>query len=297
VKWITSRIRSLFGFSRTETNAFLILLPLMFGLIFSEPVYRYWFVRQPHDYSQESKQLDSLIATMKWEKDSVAIQPVATKHELFSFDPNKVSKQDLEKLGLSTSLAGRIVNFRSKGGKFLIKKDVSKIYGMDSVLFKKLWPFINLPESIAKEERVPRFEKKEKPVVAKFDLNIADTSQLTRIYGIGPKLSLRIIAFREKLGGFVTSLQLSEIYGLDSVVVQELTSKSFVDENFQPKRISINTATEKELGAHPYIKYKLAKAIVAYRKQHGLFTSTRDLTKISILDEKTFLRLKPYVTQ
>ena len=61
-------IRSMFAFSRSETNGFLILLPLMALIIFSEPAYRYWFVRQPQDFSKDSIRLDSLIATWKWEK-------------------------------------------------------------------------------------------------------------------------------------------------------------------------------------------------------------------------------------
>ena len=51
-------IRSFFGFSRTETNAFLILLPLMVVLIFSEPIYRFWFIHQPHDFTKEKKELE-----------------------------------------------------------------------------------------------------------------------------------------------------------------------------------------------------------------------------------------------
>jgi competence protein ComEA len=290
-----SWIRNFFGFSRRETNAFLILLPLLFVLIFSEPIYRYWFVRQAHDYSKETKKLDSLMGIWKWDNDSVLSEKPEAK-ELFAFDPNHASKEELMGLGFSKSLAARIVNYRLKGGKFLVKNDLLKIYGMDSLLFKKLIPFIILPEAISKEKFAQKTEIKEKPFAVKFDLNKADTSQLIKIYGIGQKLSLRIIAYRDKLGGFISQSQLNEVYGLDSVVVKELLSKSFIEKGFYPRQVNINNGTEKDLGAHPYIKYKLAKAIVAYRAQHGPFASIDDLKKITILDEITFLRMKPYVT-
>ncbi len=291
-----SWIKSFFGFSRRETNAFLILLPLMFVLIFSEPIYRYWFVQQDHDYSKEANQLDSLIATWKWESDSAAIETRAISRELFAFDPNRSSKEELMKLGFSKSFANRVVNYRIKGGKFFVKNDLMKIYGMDTVLFKQLIPFVNLPETILKDRAVSKAEPKEKSSVAKFDLNKADTSQLIKIYGIGSKLSLRIISYREKLGGFISSSQLNEVYGLDSIVVKELVSRSFIDQNFLPKQINVNTATDKELGSHPYIKYKLAKAIGAYRMQHGSFAAVDDLKRITIIDADAFARMKPYLT-
>jgi competence protein ComEA len=287
-------IRSFFGFSRRETNACLTLLPLMMVLIFSEPVYRYWFVRQPQNFSREKRELDSLMATWKWEEpDSIQ---TATVDATSSFNPNQVTQEDLIRLGFNKSLANRLVNYRVKGGKFMIKKDLLKIYGMDSVLYQKLYALISLPEKIRKEVKVENISTKKKHNFEPFDLNQADTTQLKQIYGIGSKLSLRIVSYREKLGGFVKPAQLKEVYGLDSVVVRELLNQSFVAENFQPKKNDINTATEKTLAAHPYIKYKLAKAITAYRFQHGRFQSLDELQKITIIDELKFQQIKPYLS-
>lgn len=292
---IKSWARNFFGFSRGETNAFLILLPLMFILIFSEPVYRYWFTGRSPDYSIEKKRLDSLLATWKWASDSLINERQASALRLFSFNPNQCSKEELISLGFSNPIANRIVNYRSKGGKFLVKKDLLKIHGMDSSFYEKMSLYIALPESIAKETLKSKSEVREKPAVAKFDLNTADTSQLVKIYGIGPKLSQRIIIYREKLGGFISGAQLKEVYGLDSTVVKELLSKSFIEENFKPRRVDVNAATEKELGSHPYIKYKLAKAIVAYRMQHGAFNTVEDLKNIAIVEQEALQKMRPYV--
>src|SRR6266852_7150184 len=109
-------IRNFFGFSRTETNAFLSLLPVMLMLIFSEPAYRYWFVRQPQDFSRESKELDSLIDTWKWDEQDSAVNKTL-EGKLFSFNPNRVTKEELAELGFTNSLANRIVNYRLQGGK------------------------------------------------------------------------------------------------------------------------------------------------------------------------------------
>ena len=293
-------IRSFFGFSRTETNAFLILLPLMVLLIFSEPVYRYWFVRQPQDFSEEKKELDSLTATWKWEEPdpvvNVASDKKSSDKKLFYFNPNEATKTELVDLGFAHSIVNRIVNYRAKGGRFVLKKDLMKIYGMDSILYKKLFPFINLPEKIEKGNADRKSDQRGSPIVKKFDLNSADTSQLIKIYGIGPKLSQRIVLYREKLGGFVALVQLKEVYGLDSTAITELVKKSFIEENFKPRVIEINKATERELANHPYINYKLAKAITTYRFQHGMYRTVDELKKIAVIDEVKFQKIKPYLS-
>ena len=46
------------------------------------------------------------------------------------------------------------------------------------------------------------------------ELNVADTAMLKSIYGIGEKLSVRIVKYRKKLGGFYSVEQLKEVYGL-----------------------------------------------------------------------------------
>ena len=267
----------------------------MVVLIFSEPAYRYWFVRQPHEFTKEKDELDSLIKTWKWEEQDSAVDKISARR-LFLFNPNVTSREEFVELGFSNALTNRIINYRMKGGKFLVKKDLMKIYGMDSAVYKKLFLFIDLPEKIENENVVKSFERKEKSITVKFDLNTADTSQLIKIYGIGPKLSQRIVIYRNKLGGFISLEQLKEVYGLDSAVIHELFKKSFIEEDFKPGLININTATEKELGDHPYIKYKLAKAITAYRFQHGAYRTVDDLKKIALMDDAKFQKIKPYLS-
>src|SRR6478736_5708739 len=129
---IKAWIRSFFGFSRFETNGFIVLLPLLFIAIFSEPVYRAWFTSQPVNYSNDQEMLDSLIAAWEWnKKDSVTDKTI----HFFRFDPNSASMQQFDSLGLSERQAKSIVNYRTKGGKFRIKSDLKKIYGIDSVWF------------------------------------------------------------------------------------------------------------------------------------------------------------------
>jgi competence protein ComEA len=292
-------IRDFFGFPRAQVNAFLVLLPLIAMAVFSVPVYRWWASSRPRDYRQDRAKLDSMIIV--WEKgspDRPGKQVSLKKAAFFRFDPNTISVAGMESLGFSAALSARIAHYREKGGKFRVRLDLRKIYGMDSAFYGALYPYIKLPESlpeaIGKNEPF-KANKQAKKENLPFDLNLADTAQLKSIYGIGEKLSIRIMRYRDALGGFVLRNQLMEIYGLDSAVVKRLAESSFIDERFNPRRINVNTATERDLSIHPYLPVSAAKAIVSYRFQHGGFTSVEDLRKIPILDEKTIQKITPYL--
>lgn len=60
--------------------------------------------------------------------------------------------------------------------------------------------------------------------------------------------------------------------------------------------VNINTASESELTALPGIGPAKAKAIAAYRAQHGAFKSVDDLAKVSGIGGKTVERLKSQAT-
>lgn len=264
-------------------------------ILFSNPIYKVLAPPQPDIDPTSQKLLDSLVAHWPAQETSKNMERSESVTLLFGFDPNQVPKEDLEKLGFSPNMANRVINYRSKGGRFMTKSDLLKIYGMDSSFYNRLYPFIRLPEEIAASPTKPVFPRKENVAfTSAIDINKADTTVLESVYGIGPKLARRIITFRDALGGFVDIEQLKQVYGLDSAVVKRLQEKFYIEPAFSPRQININTASEKELAAHPYIKMKKARAIVTYRYQHGTFGGVEDLGKIHALDVDLD-RLRPYV--
>lgn len=287
-------VRNFFGFSRTETNGFLVLMPLMIFVIFSEPLYRNWRARLPLDLKDETHKLDSLVQLMATTKNDIT--PGASPSR-FPFNPNKATQAELLSLGFTKTLATRIENYRNKGGEFRIKKDLLRLYGMDSSLYTQLHPYVLLPESLVKPEKfVAEKQNTVKSEKIKTDLNLADTAALKKVYGIGEKLSLRIINYRNSLGGFINISQLREVYGLDSVVVGRILQGFFIPDEVMLGKININTASEEVLAKHPYIKYKNAKAIVAYRYQHKSFATLEELLNIKIIDQAAFDKMRPYLS-
>jgi competence protein ComEA len=283
------------GFSRTEANGFLILVPLMALLIISEPAYRWYQGSRQFDTSGDAQRLDSLVAHLKIDAGKQEIRSKKAG-SVFAFDPNKIAANELRVLGFSENLSNRITNYRQKGGVFRIKRDLLKIYGMDTTLYHQLFAYILLPEAIDEVKNGDHARSQPvKKAFANFDINKADTAQLKSIYGIGNVLAVRIVNFRDGLGGFIASTQLTEVYGLDSLVAARLKEASYIEENFEPKKININTSDEKTLLVHPYIKKSVAKAILAYRFQHGEFADVRDLQRISIIPPRLAERLIPYL--
>lgn len=291
---LRSWTRAFFGISTREANGLMLLLPFLLISVFVIPAYHKWQSRQPIDFSENQRKLDSLLAHWPQKADSI----IQKKSFFFPFDPNTASLADFDSLGFPDFLAQRIQNYRNKNGKFKVKADLLRIYGMDTSHYIQLMPYIELPDNLvgAKPKQETRKVAPEKVNPILIDLNLADSIQLTKIYGIGAKLSTRIITYRTKLGGFVSIEQLKEVYGLDSAVINRIAKKYFIEPSFQPRKIILNQASEKELSSHPYIKYSLAKAMTAYRFQHGNFNSLEEVKKIALVDEAFYAKILPYLS-
>jgi DNA uptake protein ComE-like DNA-binding protein len=116
----------------------------------------------------------------------------------------------------------------------------------------------------------------------------------TEIKGIGPGFAVRILKYRERLGGFISLNQLREVYGLDSAKYDQIKPQIKLENN-NIKQIEINKCTFDQLKGFPYLNYKLSNTIINYRKQHGNFKSAADLNKIAILNPEIIQKIAPYL--
>ncbi len=240
----------------------------------------------------------------KMPRDSlVAAAPV--KVRLFPFDPNSIGRQQWEELGVSPRTAGSILKYREKGGRFRRPEDLRRIYGLSPEQADRLIPYVVLPppggrypvrDSFGKARPGPyaainvRSARKENSPVF---INRADSLDWLALPGIGPTLAGRIMRFRDKLGGFYSLRQVAEVYGLTDSVYRVIEPSLRLD-TVPLRQLSINTAGREELLAHPYLRGKLAGAILAYRQAHGPFRQPEDLRRIHLLEEADFQRILPY---
>jgi len=204
-----------------------------------------------------------------------------TKTYMFPFDPNLISRNAWDSLGVKSRLVDRIKNFLSKGGRFYKANDLKKIYGFDSLKYVELEPYINIHKKTIVERVL-------------VDLNRADSIGLKSLPGIGPYFSKQIINYRKKLGGFYSVDQLQDINGLRKSRVDSIRKYLFLDV-VDLHLININEATVDELNDHPYISYKEASDIVRLRKRKGLIVDLEILKKRKVFSKSTFARVKPYL--
>ena len=65
--------------------------------------------------------------------------------ETFVFDPNKVSVDDLCRLGFTARQAQSIDNYRKKGGRFHRKADFAKSFVVSDSVYRRLEAYIDIP--------------------------------------------------------------------------------------------------------------------------------------------------------
>jgi competence protein ComEA len=320
-------LRRYFGFSRAETRGFVLLLVLLLVVAVlplllrpADPVYLPEAdQRQLNGWAKELAErmvtADSLGRQKYAERRSsygATRYPQVAQVKLAPFDPNTLTALDWEARGVPHFVAGRIVNYGQKAGGFKAKAQVQRIYGLPDSVYQRLAPFMQLPDELpgrtgfaaAGGGKAPfgaasspsRFARKPAHLQP-FDLNLADTTQLQQIKGIGRGRAKWIVLRRNELGGYVDEAQLADVFVLRDApdLVDSLRKYTFVAPGFAPRPVNINSATFDELWTHPYVGKPLARLIVAFRKQHGPYKTPEDLRQIKILKEESFVKLRPYV--
>jgi len=128
----------------------------------------------------------------------------------------------------------------------------------------------------------------------KVDINRADTLELQQLKGIGPSFARRIVAYRNKLGGYLECRQLLEVWGFDTSLYSLISENVFLTKD-SLRQIDLNTVTFKEMLKHPYFPYGLTRAVVLYRQKHKLFRTVDELKSVEGITDSVFRRIRPYV--
>jgi competence protein ComEA len=287
-------IKEYLSFSKGERNGILILISLILLLLLLLFVTDYFAKDKVVNLTAFNKEIIAFERSIS--KRDTILKPLDTSPEikpdpvLFSFDPNNLSVETWQRLGLKPKQINTIKKYEAGGGKFFNKEDLQKIYGLSQADYSRLEPFITIKE----EKRIINYKRKEAVPLLLLEINTIDSSGLVSLKGIGPGFASRILKYRERLGGFIDKQQLKEVYGLDSSLYDLLCSQIIL-EAAGIKKININSSSVKELKKHPYIKFALANSIVNYREQHGKYNSVPDIKKSDLINEELYLKLAPYL--
>ena len=221
------------------------------------------------------------------EKENVRNAEIFALHP-FPFNPNTMTEEDGLKMGLTDRQVRNIINYRNSGGRFYSKKDLAKLYTISESDYEQLESYIVLPDVVCATRReqkksegkgiteVPKTVKREIPIV---DINTVDSATLVELPQIGCYTAARIVAYREKLGGFITLEQLREVKGVDSVRFATIMPYMRL-ENVEIRPLDINRSDFKTLVNHPYLSYNQVKTIVNHREKRGMIKNWAQLQSV-----------------
>ena len=282
--------KDFFYYSKSERRAVYVLCVLIALLLIG-----IWMVPKASiPLVTELPKVDS-VALRTFKKPSVAED---TPVSLFVFDPNKADSIELSRLGLPVHVVRNILKYRQKGGSFKTPGSFSRIYGLEQDLFEQLKPYIRIVKPkvaeskkvdtvvLVKESKVKAFKYPEGTLV---DVNVADTTELKKIPGIGSGIAKAIVVYRNRLGGFYSLEQLAEIeYITPSLMKWFKLGEPLV------RPLKINEVGLETLRAHPYLNFYQARIIVEHRRKKGSIKSLSQLSLYEEFTEKDLERLSAY---
>lgn len=305
-----------FSFSRKDLRGIYVLLVILTLLLLFRIFTPFYFTNPEPDFTEFDRMVLALekaerVIREKEIADAKAAVPAFNRPDReiaeiklnpFPFDPNQMNEESWLKLGLNMRQIRNIQNFTKSGGSFRKPEDFKRIYSISNEEYSILEPFIVIAESVKNSEKNEYKKSAYKPFDSLapparssiiVNINTADSVELIKVRGIGPVFARRILKYRELLGGFHSPGQLLEVYGLDSARYEMIVS-SFVFDQSAMRMIDVNTAEVKDLTAHPYIDFYLAKSIVDQRVKKGAYQSDAELFTIPLMHDALYQKVVPY---
>lgn len=283
-----------FSFQRSDRNAIRILSLLIFVVV----VANYWQKNREPVSDSNFSEMEKLFSM--W--DSMAAAPLLVETlDLFDFDPNTISDQQLDSLALPEMVKQNLIKYRMAGGKFVIPNDIRKIYGMNDSVFARIEKHIHIFNTIPKSIPVASEPHAEEPSGI-FDPNKATVQEL-EYFGFSRYQAKNLVNYRSKGAVFVNPGDIIRVYGVDSALFKQVKKYMVIEpgkiKSSQPSiafdSIELNSADSAALiklsGIGPYY----ANGIIKYRNLLGGYYSKNQLMEVYNFKEETFAKIQSLV--
>lgn len=289
-------MKSHFQFSNKQRNGIFLLLAIIVTI---QCVF--WFVDFGTNVAPENQEE---LNTFKNELDSLrSVELENRKPKIYPFNPNYITDYKGYTLGMSNEEIDRLHKFRETNKWVNSAKDFQKVTKVSDSFLATISPYFKFPDWVTNPK--PKSQgysntysnsSKSKTYAQKTDLNTATVSQLKKVYGVGEKLSERIIKERNKFkNGFVSDIELSEVWGLSPEVIERILNDFTVKTPRAIEKFNLNTATRDQLVTIQYIDYEIAHNIIEERTLRDGFKSLEELIKVEDFPIKKIEIIKLYL--
>jgi competence ComEA-like helix-hairpin-helix protein len=296
---VNSFLNNYFGFNKQQRNGLILLSIISLILFLVRIIYPSFITPDKIEIKNLPLIEQTLDSSYQLSQDRFSgnVTKENTALNLFAFDPNTITNQQLQQLGFNKKSAQTFLKFRDRGFVFKEKIDLKKVYGISDNFYSKLEPYIIIENKNSAANL--NSNKSESNVTAsanknqtKVELNTADSLALLDINGIGPAFAKRILKYRSLLGGFVSVEQLKEVYGFTDEMFEKI--KPNVTANAELiKKINLNKDDFRTVNKHPYLSYELTKTLFDWRKKTVI---TAVNLKDIINDDQAYNKLMPYIS-
>lgn len=320
-------------YSRGQQTALLLLMALCFSL--TTAIY-WWPFPQPYHSKQED--LAALAAQLRsqtqlaeknwWESPKTSKENTDKTQETasFAFNPNTVSAEDLQRLGLSQKQAESWLKYRGKSSdRFQKAEDIAKLYVLSETDVARLLPLVNIPEKgAASSAKQASAQEKSQAEDFPFDPNTVTEEELRRL-GLSERQAQGFLKYRgNDAHRFKHVDELDKLYILQNDgLLARLKSLATIqppllaDASSAPapshyggvstpqayqatielplQSIDINNATAADLEQIRGIGTYWSGRILKFREALGGFTSVTQVGSTFALPDSTFQAMQPYL--
>lgn len=283
-------IKSHFTFSNQQRNGiFLLLLLIIIIQLFIHFGSDYFFKTEVVS-TENNKELLAFTTQIDSLKQ---VEIENRKPKIYPFNPNFITDYKGYTLGMSQEEINRLLNFRQQNQWINSVAQFQEVTKVSDSLLNQISPYFKFPDWVTnpkpkKYEQNFSAKAKEKTSAQKIDINQATANQLQKVYGVGEALSARIIKYRTKINGFYDLIELTEVYGLSTEVIENIKLDFEVKTPRKLNKISLNKATRDLLVTIKYIDYEVAYNIIEERTLRDGFSSLEDLKKVKGFPLKKF---------
>jgi len=200
-----------------------------------------------------------------------------------SFDPNRLSIEELIETGIPQNVAKGIVGYRTKVKPFDNTEELLKVYNIDSLFFSQIKDSVKIVKQTPVE--IP---------LEKVEINTVTAFELIKASKVEKEIVYKIINYRNRLGGFYNASQIFEIVEIDSVSVNRIVNSIWLD-TIQIKKLNLNQAEYKDLIKHPYFTKEKVSKVLRYRDFAKTINTFDELVKNKILTKNDIQTLSHYV--